>query len=141
MKKVFVVNGPNINLLGKREPQIYGTTTWADIETSMKKYATENALELEFFQSNHEGEIIDYLQNLKSDSYIVINPAGLSHNSISLRDCIAAIQRTTIEVHISNIASRENFRSNSIITSVCTGIISGLGHHSYRLALNWIKEN
>ena len=140
-KNVFVINGPNINLLGKREPSIYGKTSLAEIEDAMQQLADRYNMQISFYQSNHEGEIIDYLQSLNAGSYIIINPAGLTHTSVSIRDCIAAIECTTIEVHISNIAAREEFRSKSLISAVCKGTISGLGASGYNFALNWIKDN
>ena len=138
LKKVYIINGPNMNLLGIREPNIYGIVTLGELEAKIKKEADKNHLIVDFFQSNHEGEIIDYIQKISPDSYIIINPAGLTHNSVSLRDCISAIGSKTIEVHISNISAREPFRSSSVISGVCNGVIMGLGIYGYFSALNWV---
>jgi len=135
MKKVLVIHGPNLNLLGKREMQIYGNHTLEEINNSLKVLAKELDFKLTIHQSNYEGEIVDLIQ--KSEGYIaiIINPAAYTHTSIAIRDAIAAIDIPTIEVHLSNIYSREQFRQKSFIAPVAWGQISGFGAQSYLLAL------
>jgi 3-dehydroquinate dehydratase-2 len=135
MKKIYVVNGPNLNLLGKREPEIYGAKSLADIQKELEESFASRGFEIIFYQSNHEGQIIDYIQELPENSEIVINPAGLSHSSVSLRDCIAGTNHKVIEVHITNIYARESFRNTSLISAVCRGVISGLGIQGYHFAI------
>lgn len=137
---IHVINGPNLNLLGKREPDIYGTRSLNDICEKLAKHAAESSKKICFFQSNHEGALIDYMQKLGPADGVILNPGALAHTSIALRDCIAAIEATVLEVHISNISAREEFRKTSIITPVCCGVIAGLGADVYRLALNWFIE-
>ena len=135
MKKILIINGPNLNLLGKREPEIYGEKTLKDIETECKKESKKNRIEVSFFQSNSEGEIIEKLQN--SDNYdgIIINAGALTHTSIAIHDALKVINIPKIEVHISNIYKREDFRKNSFISSVVDGIIAGFGTNVYLLAI------
>jgi len=134
--KVTVIQGPNLNMLGIRETNIYGPMKLEDIHTQMKAFAEENGLEIEFFQSNLEGEIVDKIQECYGDSDgIVINPAAYTHTSVAIRDAIKAVSLPTIEVHISNTASREDFRKKSLITDVCAGKIEGFGPFSYHLAM------
>ena len=135
MKKILIVNGPNLNLLGKREPEIYGEKTLKDIETECKKESKKNRIEVSFFQSNSEGEIIEKLQN--SDNYdgIIINAGAFTHTSIAIHDALKVINIPKIEVHISNIYKREDFRKNSFISSVVDGIIAGFGTNVYLLAI------
>lgn len=136
MKKVAVVNGPNIDILGKREPGVYGATTLADIEARVRKSASETGLEVDFFQSNYEGAIIDYLHRVDGEvDGIIINPAALTHYSIALRDALATMTVPIVEVHLSNIYAREPFRHHSVTAGVVTGQISGLGWRGYLLAL------
>jgi len=136
MSLIAVVNGPNLNLLGSREPDIYGRTTLKDIRAGLERKAEELGVEVELFQSNHEGAIIDYLQGLPRRSQgVIINPGALTHYSYALRDALASLDMPIIEVHISNIASREEWRSISVISPVVTGIIAGLGAGGYELAL------
>jgi 3-dehydroquinate dehydratase-2 len=137
---IHVVNGPNLNLLGRREPDIYGQRTLKDICDELEEQAFCNSAQIAFFQSNHEGEIIDYLQKLGRSDQVILNPGGLAHGSVCLRDCIASIEAEVIEVHISNIFAREPFRQVSLISPVCTGVISGFGVDVYRIALNWLLE-
>jgi 3-dehydroquinate dehydratase-2 len=137
---IHVVNGPNLNLLGKRETEIYGKTTLADIQRQLEDLAFCNSAEISFFQSNHEGEILDYLQKLTARDQVILNPGGLGHTSVALRDCISAIDSTVIEVHLSNIFARETFRRKSLISPVCKGVISGFGSDVYKIALNWLLE-
>ena len=137
---IHIVNGPNLNLLGKREPSIYGDRTLKDINEELEEVAFCNSAQIRFFQSNHEGELIDYLQKLTTDDSVVLNAGGLAHTSVSLRDCIAAIDAEVVEVHISNISARENFRQTSLLSPVCKGVIMGLGPDVYRVALEWLIE-
>ena len=132
--KILVLNGPNLNLLGTREPEVYGTFTLAEIEAAVSALADTLSVEVEFFQSNVEGELINKIQEGGIDG-IVINPAGYSHTSVAIRDAITAVKLPCIEVHISNIYSREEFRHNSLIAPVCLAQISGLGLDGYTLAL------
>ena len=134
---IYIVNGPNLNLLGKREPSIYGKTTLEEINKKLHKIAEETKEELVFFQNNSEGSIIDYLQSLSPHSKVIFNPGALAHTSIALRDCISGCELDVIEVHISNIYNREEFRHHSFISPVCLGTITGLGINSYILALNY----
>ena len=137
---IYVVNGPNLNLLGRREPEKYGRLSLIDINRNLEEMAFTSNERLEFFQSNSEGEIIDYLQSLPQKARIIMNPGALAHTSIALRDCISAIEAQVIEVHITNIYAREEFRHNSYISAVAKGVISGLGSEVYRLALTWFLE-
>ena len=136
MAKVLVLNGPNLNLLGTREPEIYGSTTLADIEQRMVARAAEAGIAIDFYQSNHEGNLVDKVQEANHNyDYIIFNAAAFTHYSIALRDAIAAIDVPLIEVHISNIHQREEFRHNSVIAPVAMGQICGLGIESYMAAL------
>ena len=134
--KVTVIQGPNLNMLGIREQNIYGPMKLEDIHAQMRAFAEQNGIEIEFFQSNLEGEIVDKIQECLGDSDgIIINPAAFTHTSIAIRDAIAAVQIPTIEVHISNIYRREEFRHKSLIAPVCAGQISGFGPFGYHLAM------
>ena len=136
MAKILVLNGPNLNLLGTREPAIYGSTTLKDIEAMMRKRADEAGIALDFFQSNHEGELVDRVQAANHNyDYIIFNAAAFTHYSIALRDAIGAIEVPVIEVHISNIHKREEFRHTSVLAPVALGQICGLGAESYLAAL------
>lgn len=136
MKKILVVNGPNINMLGTREPEIYGDFTLADIEKKLKTLAKELDVEISFFQSNHEGEIVDKIQSVKDKVFgIIINPAAFTHTSVAIRDAISSIAVPAIEVHISNVYSREEFRHKSYIAGVCIGQIAGFDIDGYLFAL------
>lgn len=136
MAKVLVLNGPNLNLLGTREPAIYGSTTLKDIEAMMLKRASEAGIAIDFFQSNHEGELVDRVQVANHNyDYIIFNAAAFTHYSIALRDAIGAIEVPVIEVHISNIHKREEFRHTSVLAPVALGQICGLGVESYLAAL------
>ena len=137
--KVLVLHGPNLNLFGRREPHIYGTTTLAEIDGMLSRLAAELGVGLETLQSNHEGELIDFLhRNIDAASGAVINPAGLTQHGISLHDAIRAMPFPVVEVHLSNIAAREPWRSESIISPVVKGTIQGLGPQSYLLGLRAI---
>ena len=143
MKKwVVVVNGPNLNLLGKREPHIYGTRSLADLEEVVRAKAKALDLDVNFYQSNDEGELIDYLQQHAPGSVgIVINPAALSHYSVALYDCLQALALPVVEVHISNIHAREEWRSKSVTARAARGVITGLGFAGYELALEFLAKD
>jgi 3-dehydroquinate dehydratase-2 len=141
MKKILIINGPNLNLLGTREPEVYGKLTLNEIETELKNLAKELKVEIECFQSNHEGEIVDKICNAQNIfDGIVINPAAYTHTSVAIRDAVAAVRIPTIEVHISNVYSRDEFRHNSFIAPVSVGQISGLGIKGYLFALQYLSK-
>ena len=134
--KVTVIQGPNLNMLGIREQQIYGPMKLEDIHKQMKAFADANGMEIEFFQSNLEGEIVDKIQECLGDADgIIINAGAYTHTSIAIRDAIAAVQLPTIEVHLSNVYRREEFRQKSMLAPVCAGVITGFGPFSYHLAM------
>ena len=136
MSKILVLNGPNLNLLGKREPEIYGDMTLTDIHERLRKRAAEAGVEIEFFQSNHEGALVDAVQNAEgSTEFILLNAAAFTHYSIALRDAIAAVSVPVIEIHLSNIHRREKFRHTSVIAPVVMGQVAGFGAESYLGAL------
>ena len=139
--KILVINGPNLNLLGQRDPEIYGHTTLGQIETELTEVAAASGYELVTMQSNHEGEIIDCIQKEASAcDGLIINPGAFTHYSYAIRDAISAVGIKTIEVHISNVYAREGFRHKSVIAPVCVGQIAGLGADGYRAALRWFIE-
>ena len=139
--RVLVLNGPNLNLLGTRKPEIYGTTTLADIEQMMRQRAEELGIEMDFMQSNYEGELVEQIQKAKGRyQYLILNAAAYTHTSIAIRDAIEAVELPTIEIHLSNIHAREEFRYNSLIAPVCVGQICGFGAKSYLLALHYVAE-
>ena len=139
MKRIVVVNGPNLNLLGTREPHIYGHRTLADLEATVRARAQELGLEVGFFQANDEGAIIDHLQQHGPGSAgIVINPGALSHYSLALYDCLQALALPVVEVHLSNIHAREEFRSRSVTARAAKGVIAGLGFAGYEYALEFL---
>ena len=134
--KIVVIQGPNLNMLGVREQHIYGPMKLEEIHAQMKSFAEQNGVEIEFFQSNLEGEIVDKIQECMGDADgIIINPAAYSHTSIAIRDAIAAVEIPTIEVHLSNIHAREDFRKKSITAEVTAGVIAGMGPFGYHLAM------
>ena len=134
--KILFVNGPNLNLLGQREPEIYGKTTFADIEARVRERGQKLGAEIEFRQSNLEGELVSWIQVAKGNhDVIVLNAAAYTHTSIALRDAIVAAGVPTIEIHLSNVHAREEFRHKSLIAPVCTGQIIGFGANSYILAV------
>lgn len=134
--KILFLNGPNLNLLGKREPDVYGKASLADIEKQVRKWAGERGVEVEFAQSNSEGTLIDIIQQAAGRfDAIVFNPAGYTHTSVALRDAVVAAGVPTIEIHLSNIHARETFRRESLIAPVCCGQIMGFGMGSYLLGL------
>ncbi|NPV59559.1 MAG: type II 3-dehydroquinate dehydratase [Actinobacteria bacterium] len=141
MTLIAVVNGPNLNLLGAREPEVYGTTSWEEVRKGLEELAEGNGVELEFFQSNHEGAIVDYLQGLRGRAAgLIINPGALTHYSYSLRDALAMLDFPKVEVHLTNILGREEWRSRSVTADAVRGVISGLGTAVYRLALDYLLE-
>ena len=134
---IFVLTGPNLNLLGSREPRIYGTQTLDDIKESLEERAKGLGVRVDFRQSNHEGELVDWIQEaMAKASAIIINAGAYSHTSIAIRDALAALQIPIIEVHLSNIHAREPFRRQSFVSQVARGAIVGLGSHGYLLALD-----
>jgi len=137
LSKILVVHGPNLNLLGQREQDIYGQTTLDEINELLTRLAQERGVTLEILQSNHEGEIVDAVGKVKANQIdaILINPAAYTHTSVAIRDALAAVDIPAIEVHLSNIYSREDFRHTSLIAPVCHGQISGFGVESYLLGL------
>ena len=139
MGKILVMNGPNLNLLGTREPEIYGSLTLADIHERLRQRANEADLDIEFMQSNHEGVLVDAIQRAsRTVDYIILNAGAFTHYSIALRDAIAAVDVPVIEVHLSNIHQREEFRHKSVIAPVVLGQIAGFGAESYMAALEII---
>ncbi|RZO88856.1 MAG: type II 3-dehydroquinate dehydratase [alpha proteobacterium HIMB114] len=139
-KKIEIINGPNINLLGKREPNIYGDLTLESINKEITNYGEELNLETFFFQSNIEGEIVNKIQASDKSDGIIINAAAFTHTSVAIHDALKSLDLPKIEVHISNIYKREEFRHKSLISNVVDGIICGLGANSYKLAMKGIKN-
>lgn len=139
-KNILLVNGPNLNLLGKREPDVYGSDTLADIESGTAAFFKEHGCHLTTFQSNHEGALIDFLHEHAAADYLIINPGGLTHTSVSLRDALAGTAIPFIEVHISNIHVRESFRHHSYLSAIAAGVIVGCGVQGYRLAAELIVQ-
>jgi 3-dehydroquinate dehydratase-2 len=133
--KILIIHGPNLNLLGKRETGVYGANTLDEINKLLTQLAKELKVELDIKQSNHEGEIVDLIQNSKHYASLVINPAAYTHTSVAIRDAIAAVEIPTVEIHLSNIYKREEFRHKSLISPVSYGQISGFGPESYLLGL------
>jgi len=140
MGTIRIIHGPNLNLLGKRDPKHYGKLTLEEINREIRAFATAKKIEVEIIQSNHEGEIIESIQDSGGLTGIIINPGGFTHTSVAIRDAIEAVDVPVIEVHLSNITGREAFRQQSIIAPVCIGQISGLGYHSYILALEYFYQ-
>ncbi len=134
---VLVIHGPNLNLLGTREPEIYGTTTLEEIDASLEAAGKQRGCQVECCQSNHEGVLIDRIQEARGwASGILINPAGLTHSSVGLRDALVASELPVVEVHLSNIFAREEFRHHSYVSGIAVGLVSGFGVDSYRLGLD-----
>jgi 3-dehydroquinate dehydratase-2 len=135
-KTIWVINGPNLNLLGEREPHLYGSRTLADINSELFEFAEKNGFTLACYQSNQEGELIDQVQAARNTTCgLIINPGGYAHTSVALRDAVASYSHPVIEVHLSNIYKREEFRHHSFLSAVVSGVICGLGADGYRLAL------
>ena len=137
MAKVLLVNGPNLNMLGQREPDIYGSTTLAEIETAVKNIINGSGHELEHFQSNSEGDLVDWLQARKGADFLIINAASLTHTSVALRDVISFVDVPFIEIHISNVFKREAFRHHSFLSDIAIGMMTGLGAKGYELAASF----
>ncbi|MGI6669191.1 MAG: type II 3-dehydroquinate dehydratase [Acetivibrionales bacterium] len=137
MKKVLVINGPNLNLLGTREKDVYGAATLSDIASSVAKEAQALGMDVDFIQTNYEGEIIGKIHEARGKyDAIILNPGAYTHYSLAIRDAVKAVELPCIEVHLSNIYAREEFRSKSVIAPVCAGQVSGFGANSYILALH-----
>ncbi len=135
--RILVLHGPNLNLLGTREPEVYGTTTLAEIDRQLAERAAKAGAELRAFQSNHEGALVDRIHEERGwASGLVINPGALTHTSIALRDALVGVGLPAVEVHLSNVHAREEFRSRSLISPVVLGVVTGLGAHGYLLALD-----
>lgn len=142
MKTLLLINGPNLNTLGMREPEIYGRMTLPEIEAMVSEKAGQMGMAVKSFQSNHEGGIIDFIQaEYTNVSGIIINPGALTHYGYSLRDCLAGVDVPVIEVHISNIQNREEWRKKSVLSEICAGLISGLGVDGYIMALDHFKDD
>lgn len=139
--KIWVLNGPNLDLLGVREPEVYGSTTLAEVEEMCRKKAAELGIEIDFRQTNHEGQLIDWLHEAREDAAgVVLNPAAFTHYSYAVREAVAAIGLPVIELHISNIYGREEWRAHSVISGVAKGVIAGLGVKGYEVALEALFE-
>jgi 3-dehydroquinate dehydratase-2 len=139
---ILLLHGPNLNLLGTREPEVYGSTTLAQINEDLQKMAADRGHKLDCFQSNHEGALVDRIQAARSDGtrFIIINPAAYTHTSVAIRDALAAVGLPFIEVHLSNIHRREAFRHHSYVSELAEGVICGLGAAGYRYALDQACE-
>lgn len=140
--KILILNGPNLNLLGTREPAVYGHTTLHDVESLLSRQAGELGAEVSFLQSNHEGVLIDRIHAARLDGtgFIVINPGGLTHTSVALRDALAGVALPFVEVHISNVHKRESFRHHSFLSDIAEGVVVGLGTGGYSVALHFACE-
>lgn len=141
MPKVLVINGPNLNLLGTREPAIYGSTTLADVENGLRAQALALGLELDCFQSNHEGAIVDRIHQARLDGvgFVLINPGAYTHTSVAIRDALTGVAIPFVEVHISNVHKREPFRHHSFLSDVAEAVMAGFGTQGYGLALQYIS--
>jgi 3-dehydroquinate dehydratase-2 len=143
VRRIGILNGPNLNLLGRREPGLYGSTSYADLVGALDAKAAELGVVLDAFQSNHEGELIDRLQSWSQDPAVVgvvVNPGGLTHTSIALRDSILLLSCPVVEVHLTNVAARERFRRRSLLSDVVQGVVSGLGVHGYLAAVEYLAR-
>ena len=139
--KILFLNGPNLNMLGEREESLYGQLTLGEINSLIQKKADKMNIQVDFFQSNEEGKIVSRIQESSGlVDYIVINPAAFTHTSIAIRDALLAVKARFIEVHLSNIFSREDFRQNSYVSSIALGVISGFGHQGYLMALDALSD-
>jgi 3-dehydroquinate dehydratase-2 len=141
-QRILVIHGPNLNLLGTREPDVYGATTLAEIDRALEAAGKEAGASLEFFQSNHEGELVERIQAAAGVADgILINPAGLTHTSVVLRDALLATGLPVVEVHLSNVHARESFRRTSLVSDVAVGVVCGFGPASYRLGLSGLLSH
>jgi len=141
VNRLLVVNGPNLNLLGQREPEIYGSQPLDELNERLAELAGDLGLELVFFQSNGERELIDYIQKAADNAAgMIFNPGAFAHYSIALRDAISAVELPTVEVHLTNVAAREEFRQKSVIAPVCQGTVSGFGYYGYAMALSYFAD-
>jgi 3-dehydroquinate dehydratase II len=139
-KTIYVLNGPNLNLLGKRQPEIYGSETLADVEAKVRARAATLGLEIEFFQSNHEGAIIDKIHEAREQAQgIIINPAAYTHTSVAILDALNAFESPVVEVHISNVHKRESFRHHSYVSLRAEAVIAGMGTLGYEVALEYFR--
>lgn len=139
---IFVLNGPNLNLLGTRKPEVYGSTTLADIEGQVRQRAKRHGLNIEFFQSNHEGDLIDEIQRARLNAAaIIINPAAYTHTSVALHDALEATELPVVEVHLSNIHRREAFRHHSYVSPQATAVIAGAGAYGYSMAVDFLAQH
>ncbi len=139
---VLVINGPNLNTLGSREPEIYGSTTLADIEAGLRAQAEASGLTVDTFQSNHEGAIVDRLHVARTDGtrFVIINPGAFTHTSVAIRDAFAAVAIPFCEVHISNVHAREEFRKHSYLSDLAVGVLTGFGAFGYTMAMSYVIE-
>ncbi len=144
MSKILLLNGPNLNLLGSREPEIYGYSTLEDIEQLVVNLAEKAGLSCECFQSNHEGVLVDWIHQHRTGEFLIFNPGAFSHTSIALRDAMSAVQIPLIELHLSNVYQRETFRHKSYFADIAVGVLAGLGVKGYELAtqfaIDWIHQ-
>ena len=142
MKKIGLLNGPNLDRLGKREPEVYGSVTLTEIENKVKTKAASCDCEVDAFQSNHEGALIDKIHEWADSGFssLILNPGGLTHTSVALRDAVVASGLTTVEVHLSNIHAREDFRHKSLISGIANAVVAGMGHQGYISALRYLSE-
>lgn len=141
--KILVLNGPNLNRLGKRQPEVYGTVTLADVEKQLRDHAADLGIEVECRQSNYEGQLIDWVHEAADNTWpVIINPGGFTHTSVALRDALVELNdhQGFIEVHISNVHARESFRHRSYLSPIAVGVIAGLGTEGYRLALDYFAR-
>lgn len=138
--KILVLHGPNLNLLGTREPEVYGRTTLSDINSALAERAAAAGVALAYFQSNHEGELVERIHAARAEgvSAIIINPAAYTHTSVAIRDALAGVATPFVEVHLSNVHAREPFRHHSYFSDIAIGVICGLGHQGYTLALDYL---
>ena len=142
MKKIGILNGPNLDRLGKREPEVYGPVTLAQIEEKVKRKAATCDCEIDSFQSNHEGALIDKIHEWGDAEFsgLILNPGGLTHTSVALRDAVVASGLKTVEVHLSNIHAREDFRHKSLISGIAAAVVAGMSYHGYLSALRFLSE-